>query len=710
MTDIRTDIYFAALGQPAEEGQEPDSTPAEYVAALNQKVSDYYTFYGSSGLFERDKRAYLTTYGISPDGDSVTYKPVLGGENGQLVKISVNHFGNIIQHRKSLVTAKRPALDARATNSDSKSLEQTSLANDVLEHFTRALGMEAKTRDMVSTADAQREAWLWTKWNANGGDLYADDATGQQKKTGCLETQMLLGQDVIRDVGTIGGKFSPWVIVRDFVNKFDLIARFPEKEQEILAIPSDESMQLRVEFQPWVKNTDMVPVYRFYHERTDALPQGRQTTFFTGGTEPLLDGPLKYGGKIPVLQLSPQRMLGTPFGHTPMHDLLGLQAIYDALISGIATNELTFAVKRLLKPRGQPLGARALTQDLALLEYDQSKEKPSMLEVDLQTNERLEALGMIEQLMQTLSGINDVVRGNVGKGETKAASGLALIQNQALQFLSGLEFEYADFWRRWGELTLAILRERATAPLMISIVGEGEQETLKSFKGEDLANEYRVTVDLGDSMARTAAGMQQRADALLAGGFLGQGPEALPRYFEVSKTGTLEPIVNEVTSEDDLINAENDAILRGEVPPVSEYDTPEKHMARHAIVAFNPSFRTELKASDSAPKDVQTGLSSMPSKRKAALDQHMLMHRMMQQKMASIQNAQAAALAQMQAMQAPVMPPPGGAPPGGSQGPSQGSPPPGHAPQQSNPSDTPGIREAKPAQPPASAAPMPGVG
>lgn len=692
----RNDTYFAALGLP----DSTDSTPEDLVSALTQKVSNYFEFYGSSGLFERDKRAYLTTYGISADGDSVTYKPVMGGDNGQLIKLSVNHFANIIQHRKSLVTAKRPALDARATNSDSASLEQTTLANDVLEHFIRALGMEAKTRDMVAQADALREAWLWTRWHSNGGQTYAV-GPGQEAKTGALEVTTLLGQDVIREVGTIGGAMGPWLIVREFVNKFDLAARFPEREDEIMAIPMDDSYQFRVEFMPWQKNTDMVPVYRFYHEKTDALPSGRQTTFFNGGKSPLLDGPLRYGGRIPVLQLSPQRILGTPFGHSPMHDLLGLQAIYDALFSGVVTNELTFVVRRLLKPRGQPLSPRALTQDLAVLEYDPKFDKPEFLETNLTTNERLEALQQIEQLMQTLSGINDVIRGNFGGGETKAASGLALIQNQALQFLSGLEFEYADFWRRWGETTLAILRERATAPLMIAIAGEDKQETLRSFKGQDLANEYRVTVDLGDSMARTAAGRQQRADALLQGGFLGMGPEALPRYFQISKTGTLDPIVNEVTSEDDLIDAENDAILRGEVPPVSEYDTAPKHYARHTVVAYRPETREELKAANSG---------GPPSKIKAALDQHMLLHRMAEQKMASVQNAQAATMAQMQAAQAPAMPPPAGGPPAPGQGPSvpHGGPPP--APQQGNPSDTPGIRQAAPAGPPGSAMPLPGVG
>lgn len=675
-----------------------EGSPADYVQELTRKVENYYNFYGATGLFERDKRAYMTLYGLSPDGPGVSYKALTAGRNAQLTVLKVNQWSNLIQHQASLITARRPGLDVRATNADTASLEQSKLGSDVLEHEIQFLGLEATTREMTKMSLALREAWLWTRWNANGGEAYIPDDSGQPVKTGCLETSIHFGQDVIRDITSLGNKPMSWMIIRDFANRYDLEARFPEFSEQIMSQQRQSVDAYRVEFQSWLTDTDFLPVYQFYHAPTDALPDGRQTTFLLGAENPLLDGPLAYGGKIPVLDMSPTKILGTPFGYSPMHDLLGLQQIYDALCSGVVTNELAFAVRRLLVPRGQPISATQLSQDLGVIYYDPALDKPSMLETPLSTSERFQAIQEIERLMQTLSGINNVIRGNGEDAGTNAASGLALLQNQALQFLSGLEFEYGNLWRRWGELTLSILRERATAPQMIAIAGRHEQAALKSFMGQDLANSYRVTVDLGDPMTRTSAGRQALADAMLQGGLLGEGAEGASNYFEVRETGTLKRVMDEATAEHDLIERENEALMRGEVPPVSEFDTPALHYAKNSMVAFSHEAREQAEAEQRAGVDPFTGQAKQPSPILSALRQHMLLHRMAEQRMASTQNAQAGTLATMQMTQAPAQP-------GQPMDQAQAS----EAQQASASETTPGIQQAKQPSPPPNAMPLPGV-
>src|SRR5579872_1384303 len=56
---------------PLNEGQ-------NMAAELFRKEQDYYNFYGSAGLFERDRRSYMSLYGLSPDGENVSYRVVRG--------------------------------------------------------------------------------------------------------------------------------------------------------------------------------------------------------------------------------------------------------------------------------------------------------------------------------------------------------------------------------------------------------------------------------------------------------------------------------------------------------------------------------------------------------------------------------------------------------------------------------------------------------
>lgn len=611
---------------------------------LMRKADNYYNFYGSTGLFERDRRSYMSRYGLSPDGENVSYRVVRTGDNGQVAAFTPNHYANILTHMATLVAAKKPGLQGRAENGDADSIQQAKLADAVLDHFTRELDVEGLSRDGLAQALLMRESWLWVRWNNSLGDDYAagdpNPFTGVPtiQKTGGFELSLHQPGDVIRDVTALDVRDPRWLMIRHFANRWDLVAKFPEKRDEILSVVRNQSDPYRVEFQTTVIESDLIPIYQFYHRPTEALPMGRQCTLVSSQGL-LLDAPLSYGGEIPVVPIMPERLHGTPFGYTPMFELLALQQILNALYSGMVTDAVAFAVRRILVPRGQPLTATMLQENLGVLYYDPALPKPELMATPLGTEEKMAAIQAIERLFGTLSGINDVVRGNAEASGVKAASGLALLQAQALQFLSYLEFEYGRFWQRWGNLCLAILRERATAPMMISVAGKNKQSTLKNFQGNQLPNNYRVTVDLGNPVLKTAAGRQTIADNLMQVGGFGQGEEATQKYMQFLNSGTLEPEMDTQTAEQDLILAENEAIMRGEVPPVTMMDTHPLHQHGHAAVAYSKEARSGPMGPDGNP---QTPIMR-------ALLQHNQLHMQAQ--------------ARLQAMMAPQMAPQGMPPP-----------------------------------------------
>lgn len=705
------------------------NTEDDYVRNVNKKVEDYSLWYRSSGLFDLDRTSYACIYGLSPDGGAVSFSVTQSGQNGQITKVMANHYANIRNHISSLITSRKPTLDAKASNGDSASLEDAKIGNMVLEHFIRQLGMEAASRELVKMSLDTREGFLWLQWDADSGDTYVRDEFGSPIKTGSPRQSVHMGQDVIRDVTDLSAREPAWYILRDFVNRYDLMAEYPEFEEEIAAVQTQRDWgYYRVEFKTFGVDTDFIPVYRVFHTPTKAVPEGRWS--LVCGDTLLLDGEAGYGGKMPLLLLRPDSIRGTPFGHTPMYDLLGLQVILNALISGTVTNEIAFAVKRLLLARGQPITSKQLSTELGVIQYDPSKPTPTMMEVKLETGERLEAIQYVTQLFETLSAVNAVVRGNTEGVGTDAASGLALLQTQALQYFTDLSFQYADFWRKWGELLLSMVHERADMPILVSIVGEDRKTDLKRISKETLSESYHVQVDLGDPSMRTASARLSQAQFMAVNGLLGEGPEASANYLEVLSTGTLDPIIDEKTAEKDLIHRENEKLMEGVDPGVSEYDTPAYHMQGHAVVAYSQGAREELTAENGYMVQLQAfthGLGQLPpgfdpsmhplapkrpkSPIMDALRQHMQEHRKAQLEMAQIQDAQAAQLVQIQAALAPQPQLPAGppGPPQGQPGPSGGNsaPPPAKNPR-ANPDQDLSQTGKLPPTPP-NAAPVPGV-
>ncbi len=70
------------------------------------------------------------------------HKISFSGEQGEIANLPVNHLRNIAQNILVMITATRPAMEARAVNTDYKSLVQTKLANGLLDYYMREKRLE----------------------------------------------------------------------------------------------------------------------------------------------------------------------------------------------------------------------------------------------------------------------------------------------------------------------------------------------------------------------------------------------------------------------------------------------------------------------------------------------------------------------------------------------------------------------------------------
>jgi hypothetical protein len=551
----------------------------EVATELQKKMEDWYAHISTSGVFRRMRKCYLAYYGFSSAGQGHTASEVAyGGDQGELSLFKVNQLRNIVQHMLVMTTSTRPAMEARSVNTDYKSLSQTILANSILDFYMRERKLERYFRSAVEHALVYGEGFIRLTWDTSIGDEYMIDNEGKTIYTGDIRFSVHNPLDVIRDVFQPDNNEHDWMIVRSFKNRYELAAKYPDLKDEILQIGSKEDIDLEYKLMNFnlTTSSDLIPVYEFYHKRSEALPNGRMVAFLTSDAV-MYDGDLPYRD-IPIYRIAPSDQMQTTFGYTSAFDLLALQDITDALHSTIVTNQSTFGVQNIVAPQGHNLSVSQLG-GLNFIEYDPASGKPEPLNLTFTPPEIFNYLGSIEKMMETISGVNSVARGNP-EANLRSGNSLALVQSMAIQFNNGLQQSYAQLIEDVGTAVIKTLKDFASVERTAVLVGKNNRTYMKSFQGRDLKDVDRVVVDMGNPLSKTTAGKLEMANNLLQMGLI-KSPD---QYMTVMKTGNLDIMLEGPTTEMVYIKQENEWLSEGKEAPVLITDNHIQHIMEHKAV------------------------------------------------------------------------------------------------------------------------------
>ena len=296
----------------------------------------------------------------------------------------------------------------------------------------------------------------------------------------------------------------------------------------------------------------------------------------------IIDEPMPYPD-VPIYRVACSEWLGTPFGFTTGYDLLPVQEMSDSLHSTVCTNNNAFGVQNIWTKKGSGLEVSTLAGGLRHLESD---EPPQPLQLTATAPETYNYLEALNAVMETLSGINSVARGNPER--EMSGSAMALLQSMSIQFSMDLQSSYAKLFEDVGTATLERLKTFATVPRVAAIAGKMNKQYMEEFTGEDIQGVNRVLVDMGNPIMNTTAGKMEMANQLLTSGMI-KTPE---QYLMVYTTGNLEPLYENLQSELMLIKAENEQLTQGELPPVLITDNPLLHIKEHAAVGNSPEARS----------------------------------------------------------------------------------------------------------------------
>ena len=564
--------YFAAKDGP------------EAAAIMMAKINDWTNALRANGFMQKLRDVWMAYHGAFFANTVNSHQVTFGGEQGELTNLAVNHVRNLGQHMLVMTTSSRPSLEARAANTDYKSLVQTQLANGLLDYYMREKRMERYIRTAVEMAIVLGAGYVKMEWDATEGKVVeSDEETGLSIHEGDVKFSNLSPFDVIFDMSKEDNDHD-WIISRTFKNRHDLVAKYPEYTDDILGLPTKDMADgyyLKVFNHA---ESEEVGVYTFHHRKTDSMPDGRELVFLNDHII-LLDQPLPYR-RIPIFRISPNDYLGTPFGYSNLFDLMPLQEAINSLYSSVLSNHTAFGVQNIFVKTGSNVNMTNLSGALNIIE---GLEPPVALNLQSTSPQTMEFLGTLERTIETLSGINSVTRGNP-EANLKSGTALALVQSMAIQFISGLQQQYVALMEDMGTGLIEVLKDYAQSPRVASIVGKNNKTYIKEFKSDDLQEINRVVVDVGNPLARTTAGRIQMAEQMLQ---MKAESFTIDQYLQVINTGKIEVMTDPLVREENLIELENEMMMSGTVVPVLAIDDHMVHIKQHKSVLADPNLRKD---------------------------------------------------------------------------------------------------------------------
>lgn len=578
-------VYFAA------------KSPEETAECLVTKSNQWFNTLDTSGYLDKIRTTWSAYHGNFYDNYGESHTISFGGEQGELTQIGVNHFRNIAQHMINMITAVRPMMEARSINTDHKSLAQATLANGLLDYYLREKRLENYFKTAVEYSVVFGAGFIKMEWDATTGEVF-DEINGVEIRQGDIDFMNLSPFDVMFDTNREDRKHD-WVICRSFKNRFDLSAKYPEMEGKILSLPTKDQILQFSSFTYSFDETDLIPVYEFFHKRTDALPEGRYLMYLDHDCV-LLDSPMPYRD-LPIYQIAPSYYLGTAYGYTPMFDILPLQDAVNSLYTTILSNQTAFGVQNIIVPKTADVTISQLSGGLNVIEANEtSGAQIRPLNLTQTPKEVFNYLLMLVKDMETISGINQVARGNPDPN-LRSGNAMALIQSQALQFMSGLQQSYVMMIEDVGTGIINLLKDHAGTPRVATIAGKAKRQYLKEFKGDDLDSVNRVVVDIGNPLARTTAGKLEMASELLQMGLITKTQD----YFTVVETGQLEVMTEDTTSSLNLIRGENERLVEGADVIAVFTDDHLLHIKEHSAILNDPDLRLDAELVGRVTRHIQ---------------------------------------------------------------------------------------------------------
>jgi len=560
-------------GEMDDEEQDPSTTywadlddPQSFADEALARIESYYDRVTRRGIEQVWRAAYRAAFGLDENGSYHKSSTVtFGGERGELALVKVNQYRSLARHVLTLTTKNRPQSQARAANTDHRSLEQAMVADGVVSYFEREKGVESARKEACEMAIHFGEGFVAQTWDSSAGDETASE-TGEAVAQGDLVVRTFGPMDVIRDLQQRWGPTS-WCILRTEASRWDLAAQYPELKDKILAFesPRDVRIASMSEADLGPDDKDKIALYELYHPRTPACPNGR-ISYFSGRDLVYFDQKALPYRTRPVHRMAPANFFGSSLGYTEAWDCIGLQRVLDSMYSTFVTNLDAHGVQNVVMETGTELDKSLLGKGAVVWEIPRGAMPPQGITLAQIPEGIGQLITMTIQFMETMMGVNAAARGNMDAiGKQASGSFMAFLHAMAIEYNSGLQESYAQLVEETGTGLVQILQAYADHPRLVSIAGVDNSYALRQFTGSDIELVDRVVVEPGNPILRNSQGRWDLAMMLIEAQAKLQIPffKRAEQIITVLKTGNIDVMLDPGAKNDSRIRQENELLARG---------------------------------------------------------------------------------------------------------------------------------------------------
>lgn len=589
--------------------QQPEKKPSDYWAAKDgselakeayRRIEHFYHHWREVPYYRRALESWRTFNGMATPDKAFDAKDILttfDSQGGTANKLKSTTYAGLCQSLTVMTTANRPGIECVPSVANSAAEKAVLLGNDLIPYFFKEKHVEEKWADAVGSAVTMGDGYYSLFWNETGGSVFMeggvpvpDPETGEPMYLGDLEVDSYTPFDVPMDLDWRGTGERPWLFLRRFPNKADLMTQWEAYADEIKKQMVDNKAEYRwpETFGPWQRHheaSEQACIFVLIHRKTRALPEGKLALILNNKTC-LFSGPLPEGDHLPVYRISAGKEIGTPRGRSPMPIQLGMHKGLEEGLAVQVSNLSTWGYGVMVGMKGSGINPSQIGGAIRYLEVDPPENlgaagKPEVLVAPGTQPWVFETNQALEKGMETGSGVNAAVRGQAPSQWSGSASLFAV--EQARNFTSDLQRSATEAWEKSANGLLAILKTKVNSPRITRIVGENKQAILREWQGSDLQGVSLVECNISSTALNTLAGKMQAADTLLS-----QRDITPQQYLEIQRTGTLEEDTDPLEFQELRIHSENEALLQGQNPVVTYGDGDHlAEAAQHEMAVLN---------------------------------------------------------------------------------------------------------------------------
>lgn len=559
--------------------------------------------------------AYTHLYGLDVEGVGANAAIITrSGDQGSIAEMRIPAAAGQLRKIWNIIVGPELTWTAVATTTDFGSEAQAITAKNALQYYWADKGVSTKAKACAFNALAFAECGMHIPWNEEFGDDLAPepvldenkqpalDDDGQPKfrilKTGDIDYRPINTWDIIRDSTAKSYASMPYVIVREWQNKYDVAARCRDPEVANAALNS--VFQTQEAYQYWrpfsansMVRSPLIPVYYLYHERTGSVSGGRQTEFLENGAV-INDDKLDkaYHKQIPFVRMAVGEYVDTPFPYSKFAAVLGAAQAADGLAKDLLTNATATSGGLVWAEDDADTPVPQLGGGPKVMVGAKGSKPPVAINLQQSHPEHFTLLKTLRGESQQILGLDSLTAGQE-IGANLSGVAMALMTSTSVQNNSQEQAEWGSFVQRIGNVTLAHVQYHMKEPRKIALAGKSRADlvTTTELSGTKVAGVDRLQVQLAPALQQTDAGKFEMTQMALKEKWA-QTPQQAQTVMD---TGRLDALTQDLSNELMLIQAENEALARGEDVPVMLGDDHLLHVKGHRPVTASLTARKDPK-------------------------------------------------------------------------------------------------------------------